>query len=86
MIIRPGRLAGGDALRIMVEEIGTAIGNRRLQAFERAVRLKVSEMGGGNAQDWIDAMALVIVENSDRQADEGFKRGIRRIREQAARQ
>jgi hypothetical protein len=80
-------LGGHEAVRIMVQEIGDVIGNRRLQAFERAVRAELYKRHplGGSAQDWISAIAHVIVDNDDTKADEGFKRGIRRIRAEAAR-
>lgn len=66
----------------MVEEIGESIGMRRIPAFERKVREQLAETnpGGGNATDWIQAMAEVIVENDDKRADLGFRKGIRRIR------
>lgn len=80
-------LSGHHAVRIMVEEIGEVLGNRRLQAFERAVRAEMAKEHplGGSAREWIGAMARVIVDNDDKRADEGFRRGIRRIRAEAKR-
>jgi hypothetical protein len=80
-----GLVAGKDAVRIMVEEIGEVIGGPRLREFERKVRAKmaVDFPTGGTANDWINAMAAVIVEDNDTRADQGFRKGIRRIRTQA---
>ena len=79
-------ISGHHAVRIMIEEISDVIGNRRLQAFERKVRAEMHKEHplGGSAREWIAAMARVIVDNDDTQADQGFRRGIRRIRAEAA--
>lgn len=85
--IRDTRLSGKDALRIMLEEIGDAIGRRRLREFEGKVRrwMVANYPEGGAAKDWITAMAEVIVAEDDQKANAGFMKGIRRIREQASR-
>lgn len=79
------RLAGNDAVKIMAEEIGAVIGYTRLREFERKVRDRMAREHprGGNAREWIMAMAHVITDDGDTRADEGFKRGIRRIRKAA---
>lgn len=81
----PNLVAGKDAVRIMVEEIGNTISGPRLREFERKVRAKMATdyPTGGNANDWINTMAAVITEDGDSQADKGFIKGIRRIRAQA---
>lgn len=71
----------------MAEEIGDAIGPSRLREFDRKVRLEMAGQGllhSGTAQQWIDAMAVVIVREDDKRADSGFRKGIQRIRVQAA--
>lgn len=75
-------MRGPDAVKIMIEEIGLAIGTRRISEFERKVRahMRTKHPIGGTANDWINAMAEVITADDDTKADEGFKRGIRRIR------
>lgn len=82
-----GRVSGKDALRIMVEEIGDAIGHPRLKEFERKVRrwMATNHPNGGSASDWITAMAEIIVADDDKKANDGFMKGIRRIRQQASR-
>jgi hypothetical protein len=84
--IKNGRVSGKAAIRIMVEEIGDAIGQPRLREFERKVRrwMATNHPGGGTASDWITAMAETIVADDDTRANAGFMKGIRRIREQAA--
>lgn len=76
------RLTGKMAIRIMAEEIGLEIGHKRLREFDAKVRRRVltDHPFGANAQQWIDAMANVIVDDDDTKADIGFRRGIRRIR------
>jgi hypothetical protein len=80
-----GRVSGPNAVRIMIEEIGESVGPHRLSQFESKVRREMRQKHplGGNATQWISVMAHVIVDNDDTVADEGFRRGIRRIRAQA---
>jgi hypothetical protein len=82
-----GLVRGKDAVRIMVEEIGEAIGQQRLREFERKVRRRMltDHPFGGKAEDWINAMAEVIVADDDKVADKGFIKGMRRIEAQAER-
>jgi len=79
------RVSGKVAVRIMIEEIGEAIGGPRLREFERKVRAEVEKIPAvaRTSNDWIGAMAEVIARDQDTKADEGFKRGIRRIRKAA---
>lgn len=80
-VVKP--ISGDQAVRIMVEEIGEVIGAQRLREFDRKVRARMAAQGiehGGTGQDWIDAMAHVIVKDGDNRADVGFRKGIRRIR------
>ena len=82
------RMRGHQAVRVMVEAIGSEIGTRRLIGFERQVRAQLRANGHvlelATAHDWIYAMAQVIVANEDKKADAGFQKGIRFIRSQAA--
>lgn len=78
-------VSGRDAVRIMVEEIGEVIGQRRLAEFEGKVRADLRKRAPERvtAREWIGSMANVIVDESDTRADQGFRKGIRRIRKQA---
>ena len=81
------RMGGHQAVRVMIEAIGSEIGTRKLIGFERQVRARLRANGHvlevATAHDWILAMAQVIVANEDKKADTGFKKGIRFIRSQA---
>ena len=81
-----GRVRGKEAIAIMVESIADEIGPHRLSQFEYRVRGQMAKDHplGGTAHDWITAMARVIVDADDTKADKGFQKGIRRIREAAA--
>lgn len=61
---------------MVLGEIGDVIGGRRL----RAMKIRP----GATGRDWIEAIAEVIVENSDTQADKGFQRGMAKVRALAA--
>ena len=82
-----GRISGRDAVGIMIQEIGEAIGAQRLREFERKVRyrIRLGHPNGATGQDWINAMSDVIVADDDAKADAGFQKGIARIRQEAAR-
>jgi hypothetical protein len=79
-------LSGKEAMAIMVESIGDAIGPHRLSQFEYRVRGQMAKDHplGGSFKDWLNAMARVIVDAGDTKADEGFTKGVQRIREIAA--
>lgn len=79
-------LRGHDAVRIMIEEIGAAIGQKRLREFEIKVRGDLAKRSPDRvtAREWIGSMANVIVDDDDARANAGFEKGIRRIRSEAA--
>lgn len=78
-------IRGRDAVRILIEEIGDVIGAPRLREFETKVRrrMRTDHPIGATSNDWISTIAQVIVDEDDSRANEGFMRGIRRIRKQA---
>lgn len=67
---------------MVLGEISDVIGGRRMRAMEPKVREKIRP--GATGRDWIEAIAEVIVENSDTQADKGFTRGMAKVRALAA--
>lgn len=80
------KVSGKIAVRMMVEEIGDAIGwGGRMNEFERKVRLEMAHVPrrARTSNDWIQAMATVIARDDDTLADKGFVNGIRRIRRAA---
>jgi hypothetical protein len=79
-------LSGKEAMAIMVESIGDAVGPHALSQFEFRVRIQMAKDHplGGTFKDWLSSMARVIVDAGDEKADKGFQLGVRRIRELAA--